>query len=165
MDTDALQFHQPTGPRPPSKRGLLWNELAQLHTQLGIDPPTATYTRAALEADVMLARRATEHPVADRRADIDSMPFNAPPEGGDHRSRKTWRNFYGPLFFDRRPTPEPYRSTPREDESSRYSAPAPADHSTALCYAERVVVRVHGRHVWGRQVQHATVANLVRPAP
>jgi hypothetical protein len=37
---------------------VLWNELEQLHAQLSIDPPTATYTREALAEDVMLARRA-----------------------------------------------------------------------------------------------------------
>lgn len=58
MDTDAISFQQPTGPRPPDRRELLWNELAQLHAQLGIEPPTATYGVEELEEEVALARRA-----------------------------------------------------------------------------------------------------------
>jgi hypothetical protein len=47
----------------------------------------------------MLARRAAQQPAIERQAQFDSMPFDVPPEGDDHRPRKTWRNFYGPLFF------------------------------------------------------------------
>ena len=36
MDSDPIQFTQPTGARPPDRRELLWNELEQLHAQLGI---------------------------------------------------------------------------------------------------------------------------------
>ncbi len=117
MDTDAVQFQQPTGPRPPSRRDVLWNELERLHVQLGIEPPTATYTLEALAEEVTLARRATELPVADQPADIDSLPFDALLEGGHHRSHKTWRNFYAAVFFGERPTPAPYGNTPREDAS------------------------------------------------
>lgn len=74
--------------------------------QYSIEPPTATYGIEELKEEVALARRATELPVADRRADIDTLPFNAPPEGGHLRSHKTWRNFYTAVFFDDQPTPE-----------------------------------------------------------
>jgi hypothetical protein len=80
-------------------------------------PPTASYTIEDLEAEVILARRAAHQPAVDGHAAFDSMPFDAPPEGGDHRSRKTWRNFYAALFFGDRPTPAPYGNTPREHES------------------------------------------------
>ncbi len=43
VDNAAVSFQQPTGPRPPERRAVLWNELEQLHAQLGIEPPTATY--------------------------------------------------------------------------------------------------------------------------
>jgi hypothetical protein len=58
MDNEAITFNQPTGPRSPSRREVLWNELARLHAQLGIAPPTATYARADRAADGVLARRA-----------------------------------------------------------------------------------------------------------
>ena len=77
-----------------------------MHAQLGIAPPTATYGIEELEEEVTLARRATELPVVERRVDIDSLAFNAPPEGGHRRSHKTWRNFYTAVFFDDQPTPE-----------------------------------------------------------
>jgi hypothetical protein len=115
MDTDAISFNQPTGPRPSSKRDLPWEELERLHAQLGIEPPTATYTLEALEEEVALARRAAHLPAVEGQAQFDSLPFDAPPQGGDHRSRKTWRNFYGPLFFGDRPPPESDESTPSED--------------------------------------------------
>jgi hypothetical protein len=67
MDTDAIQFQQPTSHRPPSKREVLWDGLKLLHKQLGIEPPTATYIIENLEADVMLAQRAAHQP-ARRRA-------------------------------------------------------------------------------------------------
>lgn len=116
MDNDAITFTQPTGQRSPSKRDLLWDELERLHAQLGLNPPTATYTLEALEEEVALARRAAQQPATERRTDVNSMPFDAPPEGGDHRSRTTWRNFYAPLFFGERP-PTSYESTPREDSA------------------------------------------------
>ncbi len=102
MDTDAIAFQQPTGPRPPSKREVLWNELERLHAQLGIEPPTATYTLEALEEEVALARRAAQQPAQEGQAQFDALAFDVPPESGDHRSRKTWRNFYAPLFFGER---------------------------------------------------------------
>ncbi len=58
MNTDASTFTQPTGPRPPDRREVLWNELERLHPQLGIDPPTVSYTRTDLAEEVILARRA-----------------------------------------------------------------------------------------------------------
>ncbi len=57
MDTDAVQFQQPTGPRPLDRREMLWNELERVHAQLGIEPPAATYALEDLEAEVALARR------------------------------------------------------------------------------------------------------------
>ncbi len=144
---------------------MLWDELERLHAQLGIEPPTVTYTIEDLEADVALARCAAQQPAVAGQAEFDTLPFDAPPEGGGHRPRKTWRTFYAAVCFGDRPPPPPYGNTPREDESARCSSPAPADHSTALCYAEHVLGLVHGRHVWGRQGQRATVAHLVRPSP
>jgi len=94
----------------------LWDELDRLHAQLGIDPPTASYMLEDLEAEVALARRAAQQPIIVGQAAFDNMPFNAPSEGGDRRSRKTWRNFYAPLFFGERPPPEPYGSMPSEDQ-------------------------------------------------
>lgn len=67
MDTDAISFTQPTGPQPPDRRELLWNELARLHQQLGIEPPTATYGVEELEEEVALARRAY-HALAQQQA-------------------------------------------------------------------------------------------------
>ena len=58
MDNDAITFTQPTGPRPPDRREVLWNELERLHAQLGIEPPTATFTVEELEQELALARRA-----------------------------------------------------------------------------------------------------------
>ena len=66
MDTDAIAFQQPTGPRPPSKHEGVWNELEHLHAQLGIAPPTATYSLEDLEADVVLARRAVHRTRRDK---------------------------------------------------------------------------------------------------
>lgn len=37
MDNEPIQFSQPTSARPPSKRDVLWDELAQLHAQLGMN--------------------------------------------------------------------------------------------------------------------------------
>ncbi len=119
MDNDVISFTQPTGPRPPDRRAVLWDELEQLHAQLGIEPPTATYRLEALAEDGALARRATHQPAVLEQADFDSIPFDALPDGGDHRSRKTWRNIYGPLFFGEPRTPKLYGSTPHEDESVR----------------------------------------------
>jgi hypothetical protein len=99
MDNDAISFTQPTGPRPPDRRAVLWNELERLHAQFGIEPPTATYGIEELAEEVVLARHAMELPVADRPADIDSLPFDAPPEPPHRRSHTTWRNVYGLLFF------------------------------------------------------------------
>jgi hypothetical protein len=48
---DAIQY-QPATPRPPSRRVVLWDELEQLHAQLGMAPPTATYVLEDLEAEV-----------------------------------------------------------------------------------------------------------------
>ena len=56
------RFNSPNRPRPHSKGNVLWDELEQLHMQLGIDLPTATYTREDLEAEVALARRAAHQP-------------------------------------------------------------------------------------------------------
>jgi hypothetical protein len=98
-------------------REVLWNELEQLHAQLNLPPPTATYGVEELEEEVALARPTTELPVADRPADIDSLPFDAPPEGGQRRSHTTWRNVSAAVCFGDRLTLEPYRSTPSEDES------------------------------------------------
>jgi hypothetical protein len=117
MDTDAISFNQPTGPRPPSRRDVLWDELAQLHQQFGIEPPTVTYTREALQAEVTLARRAVHQPASKGRTQFNSMPFDAPREGGGRRPHTLWRNFYAAVFVPERPTPEPYQSTPSEDES------------------------------------------------
>jgi hypothetical protein len=103
MDNDAISFSQPTGHRPPSRREVLWNELEQLHAQLGIEPPTGTYTLEALEEEVALAQRAAEQPANEGRPDFNSMPFDALPEGGDYRPRKAWANFYAALFFGGRP--------------------------------------------------------------
>ncbi len=64
MDTHAISFNQPTGPRPLSRRDVLWDELERLHAQLGIAPPTATYLLQDLEAEVALARRAAQLPAA-----------------------------------------------------------------------------------------------------
>ncbi len=50
MNNDAISFSQPTGPRPPDRRAVLWDELARLHAQLGIEPPTATYGGEELSA-------------------------------------------------------------------------------------------------------------------
>ncbi len=62
MDNDAISFQQPTGTRPPDRRAALWDELERLHAQLGIAPPTATYTLEALAEDGALARRAVHQP-------------------------------------------------------------------------------------------------------
>jgi hypothetical protein len=43
VDNDPISFQQPTSPRPPDRRELLWNQLERLHVQLGIEPPTATF--------------------------------------------------------------------------------------------------------------------------
>lgn len=94
---------------------LLWDELARLHAQLGIDPLTATYTLEALEEEVIRARRAAQQPAIEGQAQFDSLPFDAPPEGGDHRSHKTWRNFYAAVFFGDQPIAELDRSTPSEN--------------------------------------------------
>jgi hypothetical protein len=51
-------------------------------------PPTASYILEDLEAEVMLARRAAQQPAVEGQADFDSMPFNAPLEGGDHGIRQ-----------------------------------------------------------------------------
>jgi hypothetical protein len=133
MDIDAINFNQPTGPRPPDRRAMLWDELEHLHAQLGIEPPTATYTLEALEEEVALARRAVQQPAVPGQIQFDSIPFDAPPEGGDQRSRKTWRNFYARIFLPEQlkpepfvmdtpipfppeqPIPEPYMNTPSED--------------------------------------------------
>ena len=48
---DAIH-DQPTSPRPPSRRVVLWDELEQVHAQLGMAPPTATLTIEDLEAEV-----------------------------------------------------------------------------------------------------------------
>ncbi len=48
MDKDAITFNQPTSHRPPSRRDVLWDELAQVHAQFGLDSPTATYTMKIL---------------------------------------------------------------------------------------------------------------------
>jgi len=102
---DPIQFSQPTGPRPPDRRELLWNELERLHAQLGIEPPTATYSIEDLESEVALARRAAQQPAVEGQAQlINSMPFDAPPEPPHRRSHKTWRNFYAAIFFNDRPT-------------------------------------------------------------
>lgn len=55
---DPIKFSQPTGPRPPDRREVLWNELERLHAQLGIDPPTATYSIEDLAEEIALAQRA-----------------------------------------------------------------------------------------------------------
>jgi hypothetical protein len=99
---NAIQFH-PTGPRPPSRREVLWNELEPLHAQLGIDPPTATCTLKDLEAKVALARHATQQPAAEGRAHFDTSTFNAQPDGGHRRTDKTWRSFYRPLLLNEPP--------------------------------------------------------------
>ncbi len=162
--TTPITFN-PTGPRPLVKRDVRWDERAQLHQQLGIDPPTATYILEALAADVAFARRAAQQPTVPGHAHFDRLPLDALPTGGQRRRHTTWRTFSAAVCVGNRPPPAPSGNTPRADESARSSAPAPADHSTTLGYAERVLGRVHGRHVWGRQVQRAMVANLVRPAP
>ncbi len=117
MNNDATSLNQPTGPRPLSKRDVLWDELAQLHAQLGIAPPTATYGVEELEEEVALARHAAQQPAVAGQAEFDNLPFDAPPEGGHRRSHKTWRNFYAVLFLNERPTLESGQSTPSEDES------------------------------------------------
>ncbi len=117
MDTDAIAFQQPTGPRPPSKREGVWNELAQVHAQLGIEPPTATYTLEALEEEVALARQAAQQPAVPGQANFDNLPFDTPTEGGDHRSHKTWCNFYAALFFGDRSVPVAYGSKPGKDSA------------------------------------------------
>jgi len=143
MDTDAVAFQQPTGPRPPSKRDLLWDELERLHGQLGIDPPTATYALEDLEVEVTLARRASASITSlhDYLTDADAVQqaaqqagavvedaFGEPVPDSQHaahrRTHKTWRSFYGPLFFGERPAPKSYQSTPSEDESERPRSPA-----------------------------------------
>ncbi len=48
---DAIRV-QPTTPRPPSRRVVLWDELEQLHAQLDLAPPTATYLLEDPEAEV-----------------------------------------------------------------------------------------------------------------
>jgi len=68
-----------------------------------------------LEKEVALARRAAQQPPLPEQAQFDSMPFDAPLEGSDHRSRKTWRNCYAALFFGKRPTRELHQSRPHED--------------------------------------------------
>ena len=88
MDNDATMFNQPTCPRLLLRHAVLWDELARLHAQLGIDPPTATYDVEELAEEVALARRATQQPAVEGQADFDSMPFNAPLEGGDHGIRQ-----------------------------------------------------------------------------
>lgn len=114
MDTNAIS----AADRLPARREVLWNELEQLHAQLGIAPPTATYGVEELEEEVTLARRTAQQPAVSGQAQFDSLPFDAPPDGGDHRPRKTWRNFYAALFFNERPTSKPYASTPSEDSAS-----------------------------------------------
>lgn len=52
MDNEPIQFGQPTGPRLPSRRDVLWDELTHLHRQLGMAPPTATLPIEDLEAEV-----------------------------------------------------------------------------------------------------------------
>jgi hypothetical protein len=123
---------------------VLWNELAQLHAQLGIAPPTATYGIKDLESEVALARRASAsitslpdyltdaaalQQAAQQAGAVVEDAFGDPiPDGqqgaAHRRTHKTWRNFYGPLFFGERPTPTPNQSTLSEDESegSRYAA-------------------------------------------
>ncbi len=61
MDNEAITFNQPTGPRSPSRREVLWNELARLHAQLGIAPPTATYAVQIVRQTVCL-RGVPGHP-------------------------------------------------------------------------------------------------------
>ena len=117
MDNDAISFQQPTGPRPPDRRALLWDELAQLHAQLGIAPPTTMYTIEDLEAEVVSAQRATQQLAVEGQAHFDTLPFDALPKGGDHRSRKTGRNFYAAVCFGDRPPPTPYGNTLSEDKS------------------------------------------------
>ncbi len=43
MDNEAIHFQQPTGPRPPSLREILWDELELLHTQRALSPLTTTF--------------------------------------------------------------------------------------------------------------------------
>ena len=53
-------------PRPPSRRVVLWDELEQVHAQLGMAPPTATLTIEDLEAEVERLRvQAAAEPGAD----------------------------------------------------------------------------------------------------
>jgi len=152
MDNDAIQFQQSTGPRPPSKREVLWNELEWLHQQLGIEPPTTTYTLEALEEELTVARRAYHAFAAQQASALWSKLHQTTPasdplkvdvafllaaqqvgatlegtfgerildaqqEAAYRRTHKTWRNFYGPLFFDEQPTPESYRSTPSQNRA------------------------------------------------
>lgn len=49
---DAIHLQPATTPRRPSRREVLWNELEQLHAQLGLPTPTATYILEDLEAEV-----------------------------------------------------------------------------------------------------------------
>lgn len=137
MDTDAITFNQATGHRPPDRREVLWDELERLHAQLGIDPPTATYTLEALEEEVTLARRAlATTPYAADRLKVDvtiQQQASAAQEDAcgerirdaqhvtaHHRTHTTWRSFYPPLFFNEglKP-PTVYGITPSEDASQR----------------------------------------------
>lgn len=132
MDNDAITFTQPTGPRPTDRRAVLWDELDRLHAQLGIEPPTATYSLEALEAEVVLARRAgASIPNVADRLSVDAAVqqqagaaledtfgeriLDAQQAARQRRTHKTWRSFYGPLLLNERSTPEPYEGTPRED--------------------------------------------------
>jgi len=134
VDNDAITFNQPTGPRPPDRREVLWNELERLHAQLGIDPPTATYAIEELEQEVALARRAhASIPHAPDRLNVDAAvqqqagaaledAFGDPipdtqQEAAYRRTHKTWRSYYAPVFFDERQTPEAEQSTLSEDRA------------------------------------------------
>jgi hypothetical protein len=131
---DPIQFSQPTGPRPPDRREVLWNELERLHAQLGIEPPTATYALEALAEEVALARRAcTSIPDTADRLKVDATVqqhagaaledtfgeriLDPQQAAAYRRTHTTWRNFYAPLFFGERSTPESYERTPSEDKS------------------------------------------------
>jgi len=165
MDNDAITFNQPTGSRPPDRRELLWNELEQLHKQLGIDPPTATYSLEALAEEVALARRACASiPDAADRLHVDASVqqqvgaaledtfgeriLDAQQTAAHRRMHKTWRSFYGPLLLGEPPTPDLDKSMPHEDESSRRRSVArPRLGARAVRAAPSTTSSTHVTHV------------------
>jgi len=60
MSDSFLLRPSPPTQRPPSRRVVLWDELEQLHDQLGLPPPAETDTLEELEAVVERRRQETQ---------------------------------------------------------------------------------------------------------